>query len=89
MAASYTNTFYAENNKFYLPNNIIYTDEMINNLNNNSTTYNKKIEMEYKAIVHRLCYNGNKKPKDLKSAQRPLELCEWTLSGNEISITHK
>lgn len=89
MAASYTNTFYAENNKFYLPNNIIYTDEMINNLNNNSTTYNKKIEMEYKAIVHRLCYNGNKKPEDLKSAQRPLELCEWTLSGNEISITHK
>lgn len=89
MATSYTNTFYAENNKFYLPNNIIYTDEMINNLNNNSTTYNKKIEMEYKAIVHRLCYNGNKKPKDLKSAQRPLELCEWTLSGNEISITHK
>lgn len=89
MAASYTNTFYAENNKFYLPNNIIYTDEMINNLNNNSITYNKKIEMEYKAIVHRLCYNGNKKPKDLKSAQRPLELCEWTLSGNEISITHK
>ena len=89
MAASYTNTFYAENNKFYLPNNIIYTDEMINNLNNNSTTYNKKIEMEYKAIVHRLCYNGNKNPKDLKSAQRPLELCEWTLSGNEISITHK
>lgn len=89
MAASYTNTFYAENNKFYLPNNIIYTDEMINNLNNNSTTYNKKIEMEYKAIVHRLCYNGNKKPKDLKSAQRPLELCEWTMSGNEISITHK
>lgn len=89
MAASYTNTFYAENNKFYLPNNIIYTNEMINNLNNNSTTYNKKIEMEYKAIVHRLCYNGNKKPKDLKSAQRPLELCEWTLSGNEISITHK
>lgn len=89
MAASYTNTFYAENNKFYLPNNIIYTDEMINNLNNNSTTYNKKIEMEYKAIVHRLCYNGNKKPKDLKSAKRPLELCEWTLSGNEISITHK
>lgn len=89
MAASYTNTFYAENNKFYLPNNIIYTDEMINNLNNNSTTYNKKIEMEYKAIVHRLCYNGNKKPKDLKSAQRHLELCEWTLSGNEISITHK
>lgn len=89
MAASYTNTFYAENNKFYLPNNIIYTDEMINNLNNNSTTYNKKIEMEYKAVVHRLCYNGNKKPKDLKSAQRPLELCEWTLSGNEISITHK
>lgn len=89
MAVSYTNTFYAENNKFYLPNNIIYTDEMINNLNNNSTTYNKKIEMEYKAIVHRLCYNGNKKPKDLKSAQRPLELCEWTLSGNEISITHK
>ena len=54
MAASYTNTFYEENNKFYLPNNIIYTDEMINNLNNNSTTYNKKIEMEYKAIVHRL-----------------------------------
>lgn len=89
MAASYTNTFYKENNKFYLPNNIIYTDEMINNLNNNSTTYNKKIEMEYKAIVHRLCYNGNKKPKDLKSVQRPLELCEWTLSGNEISITHK
>lgn len=89
MAASYTNTFYAENNKFYLPNNIIYTDEMINNLNNNSTTYNKKIEMEYKAVVHRLCYNGNKKPEDLKSAQRPLELCEWTLSGNEISITHK
>lgn len=89
MAALYTNTFYEENNKFYLPNNIIYTDEMINNLNNNSTTYNKKIEMEYKAIVHRLCYNGNKKPKDLKSAQRPLELCEWTLSGNEISITHK
>ena len=89
MAASYTNTFYEENNKFYLPNNIIYTDEIINNLNNNSTTYNKKIEMEYKAIVHRLCYNGNKKPKDLKSAQRPLELCEWTLSGNEISITHK
>lgn len=89
MAASYTNTFYAENNKFYLPNNIIYTDEMINNLNNNSTTYNKKIEMEYKAIVHRLCYNGNKKPEDLKSAQRPLELCKWTLSGNEISITHK
>ena len=89
MAASYTNTFYEENNKFYLPNNIIYTDEMINNLNNNSTTYNKKIVMEYKAIVHRLCYNGNKKPKDLKSAQRPLELCEWTLSGNEISITHK
>lgn len=89
MAASYTNTFYKENNKFYLPNNIIYTDEMINNLNNNSTIYNKKIEMEYKAIVHRLCYNGNKKPKDLKSAQRPLELCEWTLSGNEISITHK
>lgn len=89
MAASYTNTFYEENNKFYLPNNIIYTNEMINNLNNNSTTYNKKIEMEYKAIVHRLCYNGNKKPKDLKSAQRPLELCEWTLSGNEISITHK
>lgn len=89
MAASYTNTFYAENNKFYLPNNIIYTDEMINNLNNNSTIYNKKIEMEYKAVVHRLCYNGNKKPKDLKSAQRPLELCEWTLSGNEISITHK
>ena len=89
MAASYTITFYEENNKFYLPNNIIYTDEMINNLNNNSTTYNKKIEMEYKAIVHRLCYNGNKKPKDLKSAQRPLELCEWTLSGNEISITHK
>lgn len=89
MAASYTNTFYKENNKYYLPNNIIYTDEMINNLNNNSTTYNKKIEMEYKAIVHRLCYNGNKKPKDLKSAQRPLELCEWTLSGNEISITHK
>lgn len=89
MAASYTNTFYEENNKFYLPNNIIYTDEMINNLNNNSTTYNKKIEMEYKAIVHRLCYNGNKKPKELKSAQRPLELCEWTLSGNEISITHK
>lgn len=89
MAASYTNTFYKENNKFYLPNNIIYTDEMINNLNNNSTTYNKKIEMEYKAIVHRLCYNGNKKPEDLKSAQRPLELCKWTLSGNEISITHK
>lgn len=89
MAASYTNTFYEENNKFYLPNNIIYTDEMINNLNNNSTTYNKKIEMEYKAIVHRLCYNGNKKPEDLKSVQRPLELCEWTLSGNEISITHK
>ena len=89
MAASYTNTFYKENNKYYLPNNIIYTDEMINNLNNNSTTYNKKIEMEYKAIVHRLCYNGNKKPEDLKSAQRPLELCEWTLSGNEISITHK
>lgn len=89
MAASYTNTFYEENNKFYLPNNIIYTDEMINNLNNNSTTYNKKIEMEYKAVVHRLCYNGNKKPKDLKSAQRPLELCEWTLSENEISITHK
>ena len=89
MAASYTNTFYEENNKFYLPNNIIYTDEMINNLNNNSTIYNKKIEMEYKAVVHRLCYNGNKKPKDLKSAQRPLELCEWTLSGNEISITHK
>lgn len=89
MAASYTNTFYEENNKFYLPNNIIYTDEMINNLNNNSTTYNKKIEMEYKAVVHRLCYNGNKKPEDLKSAQRPLELCEWTLSGNEISITHK
>lgn len=89
MAASYTNTFYEENNKFYLPNNIIYTDEMINNLNNNSTTYNKKIEMEYKAIVHRLCYNGNKKPEDLKSVQRPLELCKWTLSGNEISITHK
>lgn len=89
MAASYTNTFYKENNKYYLPNNIIYTDEMINNLNNNSTTYNKKIEMEYKAIVHRLCYNGNKKPEDLKSVQRPLELCEWTLSGNEISITHK
>lgn len=89
MAASYTNTFYAENNKFYLPNNIIYTDEMINNLNNNSTTYNKKIEMEYKAVVHRLCYNGNKKPEDLKSVQRPLELCKWTLSGNEISITHK
>lgn len=89
MAASYTNTFYKENNKFYLPNNIIYTDEMINNLNNNSTTYNKKIEMEYKAVVHRLCYNGNKKPEDLKSVQRPLELCEWTLSGNEISITHK
>ena len=89
MAATYTNTFYKENNKFYLPNNIIYTDEMINNLNNNSTICNKKIEMEYKAIVHRLCYNGNKKPKDLKSAQRPLELCKWTLSGNEISITHK
>lgn len=89
MAASYTNTFYEENNKFYLPNNIIYTDEMINNLNNNSTTYNKKIEMEYKAVVHRLCYNGNKKPEDLKSVQRPLELCKWTLSGNEISITHK
>lgn len=89
MSASYTNTFYEENNKFYLPNNIIYTDEMINNLNNNSTTYNKKIEMEYKAIVHRLCYNGNKKPEDLKSVQRPLELCKWTLSGNEISITHK
>lgn len=89
MAASYTNTFYKENNKYYLPNNIIYTDEMINNLNNNSTIYNKKIEMEYKAIVHRLCYNGNKKPEDLKSAQRPLELCKWTLSGNEISITHK
>lgn len=89
MAASYTNTFYEENNKFYLPNNIIYTDEMINNLNNNSTICNKKIEMEYKAIVHRLCYNGNKKPEDLKSVQRPLELCKWTLSGNEISITHK
>lgn len=89
MAASYTNTFYKENNKYYLPNNIIYTDEMINNLNNNSTIYNKKIEMEYKAIVHRLCYNGNKKPEDLKSVQRPLELCKWTLSGNEISITHK
>lgn len=89
MAAAYTNTFYKENNKYYLPNNIIYTDEMINNLNNNSTVYNKKIEMEYKAIVHRLCYNGNKKPEDLKSAQRPLELCKWTLSGNEISITHK
>lgn len=89
MAAAYTNTFYKENNKYYLPNNIIYTDEMINNLNNNSTIYNKKIEMEYKAIVHRLCYNGNKKPEDLKSAQRPLELCKWTLSGNEISITHK
>lgn len=89
MAATYTNTFYKENNKFYLPNNIIYTDEMINNLNNNSTMYNKKIEMEYKAVVHRLCYNGNKKPEDLKSVQRPLELCKWTLSGNEISITHK
>lgn len=89
MAAAYTNTFYKENNKYYLPNNIIYTDGMINNLNNNSTIYNKKIEMEYKAIVHRLCYNGNKKPEDLKSAQRPLELCKWTLSGNEISITHK
>lgn len=89
MAAAYTNTFYKENNKYYLPNNIIYTDEMINNLNNNSTVYNKKIEMEYKAIVHRLCYNGNKKPEDLKSEQRPLELCKWTLSGNEISITHK
>ena len=89
MAASYTNTFYKESNKYYLPNNIIYTDEMINNLNNNSTIYNKKIEMEYKAIVHRLCYNGNKKPEDLKSVQRPLELCKWTLSGNEISITHK
>lgn len=89
MAAAYTNTFYKENNKYYLPNNIIYTDEMINNLNNNSTMYNKKIEMEYKAIVHRLCYNGNKKPEDLKSVQRPLELCKWTLSGNEISITHK
>ena len=89
MAAAYTNTFYKENNKYYLPNNIIYTDEMINNLNDNSTGYNKKIEMEYKAIVHRLCYNGNKKPEDLKSAQRPLELCKWTLSGNEISITHK
>lgn len=89
MAAVYTNTFYKENNKYYLPNNIIYTDEMINNLNNNSTVYNKKIEMEYNAIVHRLCYNGNKKPEDLKSAQRPLELCKWTLSGNEISITHK
>ncbi len=89
MAASYTNTFYKENNKYYLPNSIIYTDEMINNLNNNSTIYNKKIEMEYKAIVHRLCYNGNKKPEDLKSVQRPLELCKWTLSGNEISITHK
>lgn len=89
MAAAYTNTFYKENNKYYLPNNIIYTDEMINNLNNNSTVYNKKIEMEYNAIVHRLCYNGNKKPEDLKSAQRPLELCKWTLSGNEISITHK
>lgn len=89
MAASYTNTFYKENNKYYLPNNIIYTDEMINNLNNNSTIYNKKIEMEYKAIVHRLCYNGNKKPEDLKSVQRPLELCKWTLSGKEISITHK
>lgn len=89
MAAAYTNTFYKENNKYYLPNNIIYTDEMINNLNNNSTIYNKKIEMEYNAIVHRLCYNGNKKPEDLKSVQRPLELCKWTLSGNEISITHK
>lgn len=89
MAAAYTNTFYKENNKYYLPNNIIYTDEMINNLNNNSTVYNKKIEMEYNAIVHRLCYNGNKKPEDLKSEQRPLELCKWTLSGNEISITHK
>lgn len=89
MAAAYTNTFYKENNKYYLPNNIIYTDEMINNLNNNSTVYNKKIEMEYNAIVHRLCYNGNKKPEDLKSVQRPLELCKWTLSGNEISITHK
>lgn len=89
MAAAYTNTFYKENNKYYLPNNIIYTDEMINNLNNNSTIYNKKIEMEYNAIVHRLCYNRNKKPEDLKSAQRPLELCKWTLSGNEISITHK
>lgn len=89
MAAAYTNTFYKENNKYYLPNNIIYTDEMINNLNNNSTVYNKKIEMEYNAFVHRLCYNGNKKPEDLKSAQRPLELCKWTLSGNEISITHK
>lgn len=89
MAAAYTNTFYKENNKYYLPNNIIYTDEMINNLNDNSTIYNKKIEMEYKAIVHRLCYNGNKKPEDLKSVQRPLELCKWTLSGNEISITHK
>lgn len=89
MAASYTNTFYKENNKYYLPNSIIYTDEMINNLNNNSTIYNKKIEMEYKAIVHRLCYNGNKKLEDLKSVQRPLELCKWTLSGNEISITHK
>lgn len=89
MAASYTNTFYKENNKYYLPNSIIYTDEMINNLNNNSTIYNKKIEMEYKAIVHRLCYNGNKKPEDLKSVQRSLELCKWTLSGNEISITHK
>lgn len=89
MAAAYTNTFYKENNKYYLPNNIIYTDEMINNLNNNSTMYNKKIEMEYNAIVHRLCYNGNKKTEDLKSVQRPLELCKWTLSGNEISITHK
>lgn len=89
MAAAYTNTFYKENNKYYLPNNIIYSDEMINNLNNNSTIYNKKIEMEYNAIVHRLCYNGNKKPEDLKSVQRPLELCKWTLSGNEISITHK
>ena len=71
MAASYTNTFYKENNKYYLPNNIIYTDEMINNLNNNSTIYNKKIEMEYKAIVHRLCYNGNKKPEDFGHLPAP------------------
>ena len=50
MAASYTNTFYEENNKFYLPNNIIYTDEMINNLNIIQPHIIKKLKWNIKLL---------------------------------------
>lgn len=85
----YTNTLYKYENKYYLSNDVLKTPQLVDSLNESAQLYNGKIESQYLAAIHRLCYNGDKEISELKSTQKPLELCEWKLSGSEPILSHR